>query len=479
MGCGEGKALVTLLAPVVMGAERPVLFVPAQLREQTLQRVIPEMRQHWKLHPNLAVIGYSELSLAHKADLLDRLQPDLIMMDESHYLKNAAAGRTKRVRRYMKEHPATRVLAVSGTHSRKSLRDYHRTILWALKDDFCPMPAREQEMKDWADALDEGVEDARRVRPGALMLFCQGEETAREGFRRRLTSTPGVVATRATQVDVSLRLYEFKPEVPASVHQHLHHLRTSWETPNGDLVTEAIDLWRHAREIACGYWSRWDPAAPQDWLDARRAWKKYVRDTLQHNRRQLETELQVWNECRNAKTPPVEWEDWVDIQDQFEPNPVAEWLSDYLVDAAAQWMAERDAEGVGGVVWTEHVPFAERLAQKSRRPYFGAGKRASAEILYASGSVIASIQAHSEGKNLVQWSRALVPVPPSSGKTWEQMLARHHRAGQAADEVVFEIGLQAEELRASLRSAVSEAKYLEQTLGARQRLLFADMGMRL
>jgi hypothetical protein len=469
---GRGKALVSLLAPVVMGAERPVLFVPAQLREQTRLKVLPDMRRHWKLHPDLRVVGYSELSLASRKDLLDEIRPDLIVLDEAHNVKNDAAARTRRLRRYLSENPGTRVVALSGTITRRSLRDYWRLLMWALGPMRAPLPRHWRELQDWADAIDDEVEDWKRLRPGALQVLVDAGEDVRSGYRRRLVESPGVVATSEEELGTSLRILPFDLLPPPEVLSALSDLRKFWETPNGDPIVEAVDLWRHARELALGFWYRWEPYPPKKWLEARREWKSYVRETLRHNRRGLDSELMVWNECAADPDKSLEWNRWAEIRDTFEPRTVAEWVSEFALEAATAWLAE-----VGGICWVEHVEFGKELSRLSGVRYFGGGPRASAEILDATGPIIASIVAHSEGKNLQRYFRNLVVSPPSSGKRWEQMLGRTHRPGQRADEVVVEAFSYTPEQRESFASAVSEARYIEQTIGARQKLLYADVAI--
>lgn len=468
---GKGKALVSLLAPVLLGAKRPLLIVPAQLREQTRLNVIPEMSKHWKLHSNQVVIGYSEFSTASKADLLEKLSPDVIVLDEAHYLKNAAAARTRRFKRYISKNPETRVVALSGTMTRRSLRDYWALLLWTLGKN-APLPRHWRELQDWADALDDGVDFDSRLAPGVLgsSLFCEPGESARDGFRRRLVQSPGVIATSDEELGTSLRIRELIAKPPIEVEAALARLRNTWETPNGDPIVEAVDLWRHARELALGFWYRWDPPPPKDWLAARKAWKRFVRDTITRSRK-LDSELQVWNQCQveNELAPQV-WQDWHEIKDSFEPNPIADWISDFALDAVTNWVDQ-----VGeALIWVEHIAFGEALSKATTLPYFGAGSQAAVDLLDARGPLILSIAAHSEGKNLQRYSKNLVTSPPSSGKRWEQLLGRTHRPGQLADEVEVDIFLFAEEQKESLKKAMSEAVYIQETIGARQKLLYAD-----
>lgn len=467
IGVGQGKALISLLAPVVLDAQNPLLIVPAALREQTLQHVIPNMRKHWKLHPNLKVVGYSELSLAKNKDFLLDLKPDVIILDECHYVKNKPAGRTKRMIRYFREYPNTKCIAMSGTIASKSLRDWAHIAEWALGP-YTPVPMRWHELSDWADALDVGIPNQSRVSPGALMHFCDPGENARQGFRRRMVETPGVVASEADELGVSLRISSIKNVVlPAGVQSAIDKTKNTWETPNGDIITEAVELWRHLQELSLGFWYRWEPTAPKAWMQARREWKKYVRETLKHNRRGLDTELQVWNECAAAQTLP-EWQNWKRLKDTFKINTVAEWLDDFALRQCADWLHKN-----GGICWVNHRAFGQKLAEHSGLTYYGAGDYSILDT--KERAIIASIRAHGEGKNLQQFANNLVVCPPSSGKTWEQLLGRTHREGQGEDTVYCDVFLHTADFEKAFEKAREEAVYLEDTYGNKQKLNYADI----
>ena len=488
IGVGQGKALISLLAPVVLDSERPLLIVPAQLREQTNEFVIPEMRKHWKFNDRLRVIGSSELSLAKNANLLEEYNPDLIVIDEVHEFKNPKAGRTRRMHRFMKANPETPCVTMSGTISTRSLKDWAHIAQWSLRER-TPVPLHWTELSQWADCLDAKVDEDKRVDPGVLETFCEEGENVRQGFQRRLVETPGVVGSKESDLGVSLRIFKKEIEVPRKIKEMILHMRSTWTTPDGDIVTEAVDLWRHIRELSLGFWYKWDPAPPRDWLDARRAWKSYVRETLKHNRRGLDTELQVWNEMQSTfgDTPGyifkaednerfAAWKNWKDIKDTFKPNTVAIWESSLALNACFDWLYENNES----IVWTEHRAFGEELEKFCEQtepddpvPYFGAG---DSRILDTKATrIIASIGAHSQGKNLQRFSRNLVVAPPTSGKAWEQMLARTHRPGQEADEVVCDVFLHFDELREGFEQARQDARYLEDTYGNRQKLNYADI----
>lgn len=474
---GGGKTLLSLMAGEIVGAERPLLLVPASLRDQTRLEAIPLYGKHFQISRNLKILGYSELSVASGSGLLEKYKPDLIIADEAHRLKNLSAAVTKEVKHYMAANPTTRVALMSGTMTKRSLMDYWHLLMWALKPDLMPLPHYWREVRDWADALDVGVPDEMRQGPGALDLWCAADETPRQGFQRRLNETPGVISiTGADGVDASLRIVGRLPKMPATLDIMISDMRSKWETPDGDIITEAVELWRHARELSCGFWNKWVPSAPKEWLDARREWSKYVREVLSHNRRGLTRPLQVYTEVKTKGETHDAWDvfiRWEQVKAAFVPKTKPQWISDYLVRWAGDWLRQDLKDP--GIVWVEHVPFGEALAHATGYPYFGAGDHE--RILTYAGPMIASIRAHGEGRNLQRYRRSLVITPPDLGATWQQLLGRTHRPGQEADEVEWQVCLHAPELWASFKHARADARYRQDTMGMQEKLLLADLVM--
>ena len=472
---GQGKALISLLAPTVAGVQKAVLLVPASLRDQTNEHVLPHLRMHWKMRPEPILIGYEELSLEKNAELLWEIQPEMIIADEAHYLKNLNSGRGRRVRRYMSEFPKTIFVALSGTMTRRSLRDYWHLTLWALKEDLSPLPTKWTDLQQWADVLDEGVEEEKRPDPGAMILFCEGEENVRQGFRRRFVETPGVVASPEDQLGVSLRIDKRPVDVPFEVSAAITNLESKWAAPGGEEIAEAAEIARHAKELACGFYYVWDPPPPKEWMEARQEWKAYVRETIRHNRRGLDTELQVWNECNralketNKKVDTSKYIKWAGIKDSFKPNSIPIWISDFLVKEIIKWLNE-----TGGIAWIEHRALGEALEAAGVK-YYGSGEKASREIQHAEGPIAASARAHGTGKNLQKWNKNLITSASSSGQTWEQIIGRTHRPGQEADEVLVDVFLHTQRLNEAFRQAIADAHYFKDTTGAPRKLLYADI----
>lgn len=475
---GAGKTLISLLAPVVSFAQRPVLLIPAKLCGKT-SRDWAELARHWLIPPP-HVISYEWLGRVQAAEALDEIAPDLIVADEAHKLKNPKAAVTRRVRRYMREHPETRFVAMSGTITKRSLFDYAHLALWSLKAQRSPVPVRFGDVETWADALDERKGQTRRADPGALAVLCNEEEraawnvdrrsAARRAYRRRLVETPGVVATQETPIDASIVISEVEPPASPEVDEAFETLRRTWTTPDGWPIADGITLARHAREIALGFYYVWDPRPPRAWLEARAVWCAFVREKLSRSRT-LDSELQV----RQAFPDAPELAEWLAIRDTFEPHTVAEWLDGSIAQFCADWAFEH-----GGIVWTSHRCFGEVLHSLGV-PYYGrGGKTYHGDVIEdhpTDRPMAASVQSNAEGRNLQAWSSNLITCPMPDGGGWEQLLGRTHRDGQEADEVTVDVIVSCAEHVGAFWQAVADARYVQDSTGSPQKLLLADVNV--
>jgi hypothetical protein len=244
-----------------------------------------------------------------------------------------------------------------------------------------------------------------------------------------------------------------------------------WETPDGWPLADGLEIYRHAREMALALYYVWDPRPPRPWLDARRLWSSYVRRILSGSR-SLDSELQV----RRAFPNSPELKAWLAVRDQFKPQTVPVWLDDSSLKACADWLDDEC-----GIVWTEHVHFAEKLAEMTKIPYYGRGgldaRGKSVETHKPGEPMILSQQSNSEGRNLQAWSSNLITSPPPNGQQWEQLLGRTHRDGQQADEVEFRVAMFCAEHVGAFWQARKDAAYVEQSTGAQQKILLAGHDM--
>jgi SNF2 domain-containing protein len=479
---GAGKTLISLLAGSVVGARRPMLLVPAKLRDKT-QRDLAVLRRHWRIPLRLSIVSYETLSRVRWAEELEKRQPDLLICDEVHRIKNPRAAVTKRVLRALAGGHC-RLVAMSGTITRRSLRDYAHLLIKALGPERAPVPRSWGELEEWSDALDETKLDSPPVGLGALSALLGPEEAGlsdplvacRRGYRRRLVSTPGIVATEDRALGVSLAIRAVRPPVPEVVRNALGKLRSDWELPDGTPLGSAETnrpggIWAARRQLALGFFYRWDPPPPKAWLEARREWCQACRAILSNNRRNLDSELQVANAVDAGLYKGVEsiLARWRAVRDSFVPNPVPVWLSDEIFDWCRGWQ-----EKERGIVWIEHRAWGERW-----EPYYGAQGRDRAgraiEDADPSRGMGASIASNSEGRNLQAWNRNLVVSPPAGGSGWEQLLGRTHRDGQEADEVSCEFLVTCPEHLDDFNQARRDATYVQDSTGQAQKLLYADV----
>jgi hypothetical protein len=480
--------LLSLLAPFVLSSRRPLLLLPAKLVQKTKREMVA-LSHHWPIPNWIRLESYELLGRVQSVHLLDRYLPDLIVADEAHKLKNRKAAVTRRVERYMQAHPDTRFVALSGTITKRSLRDYAHILRWIYPPAEAPIPNSWQELEDWAEALDERTDPrAQPVAPGALLSLASPEErkhqprhAARLAFRRRLVDTLGTVATTEGHTGASLQIAPlYLPGPPdQALEDAFHRLRDAWETPDGWPLTDGMQVWRTARELALGFYYRWTPRPPDSWLQPRRDWARTCRALLADNRRSLDSELAVTRAVDEGHYPGAvqALTRWRAVRDSFQPRTEAVWLTDSVLRLVQRWAHDRQP----GIVWVEHIAFGERLASLSGLTYYGRGGTDQSGRMIEQHSrhdpLIASAASNAEGRNLQAWSRNLLVSPPPNGMQWEQILGRTHREGQEADEVTVDVLVTCLEHATAWWQAQADAAYVEASTGQAQKILYADSMM--
>ena len=464
---GAGKTIITALLPTVCGSKRPVLLVPAKLREKT-ERDLAALAQWWRVHPNIQVISYELLQ--RRPDLLLQLGPDMIMCDEAYRIKNPKRSRWKRINRYMRHYPKTVFVCLSGSFQKKGFMDWWHLQRGCLPAELAILPHSWPEAVEWDQALGPNKKQRRPV--GALSLLCGPKggdyEETRKAFGERFRLTPGIITCPGGSCDASLE-FEARtvrhPEIEALVAQ----MRATWETPDGTPFTEASDLWRHARELANGYVYRWKVPGPKPWMAARREAAAFVREVLQHSRK-LDTEMQVYQ----AYPDDPRLREWKRIKPTFEPETEVVWFTHDIVD-----MAVEIARKTGALIWTEHVAAGEMIRERHGLPYFGAMARCTrhGSILdWPGGACAVSTTAVGEGQNLQDRFSTNVILNITPGVVeYEQICGRTHRQGQEADLVEVLQLMVVQEQRAGLLKAIEQAEAAQDIEKQVKKLCLADV----
>jgi hypothetical protein len=488
VAAGAGKTLAALLAHDALAATRTVLLVKPSLKRQLLDVDVPMYGRHFQIPAiwttddpldceGVYVVAYSELSSATSADILDQIKPDLVVSDECHSIARKSSARTKRFLRFMRDNPGCRFAGMSGTVAKRSLLDYSHLVELALRKN-SPLPYRYTELQDWSAAIDLPEDDPNRMPPGKLLQLCNEGENVRQGYRRRLIETPGVVATHESAIGTSLVIDKHAPAVPEAIEDAIDYVDRLWKW-QGEELSDAIAKIRTTQQLSQGLYLKWDwPGEPDtEWLEARREWHREIRKYLNHAARPgMDSPLLLANAAAAGRWKSQTWPAWALVKDRPEPPTVPVWLSEFFCASAVRWSetaVDEDAVSGGAIIWYSMVEVGKKIAELGGFPFYGAGDN---HVIHADAPVIVcSIQAHGTGKNLQgRYSRNLIAAPCPNGRDLEQLVARSHRPGQEADEVVCAISLHSEAFEASWKRALSDAEYLEDSTNQQQKILMAS-----
>lgn len=499
IGVGSGKTALGILTPLVIPDCRTcVLLIPPTLKDQ-LRREYETLEQHFFVpsivmdgfnrivpgSPVIRVVPYSMFSRAQSTDYLINLQPDLIIADECHRLKNKQAASTSRVVRYFAKFPDTRFCCWSGTITNKSIKDYAHLLAFVLRER-SPLPLNFGVLEEWSLAIDPSDNPNEA---GSLQAFCEKGETVQQGYYKRLVETHGVVATKAGSIGASLQILEQHiKETPKEVLQKIKDLKQTWTRPDGEELVSALDVARVSSELATGFFYRWifpknEPVKLIDeWFETRQLWNKELREKLKHKTEHLDSPLL----CENAasrfasgyKGPLPVWDSeyyrqWQEIKSKVYHETEAVWVSDFLIHEVIKWMNKHK-----GLVWYVHDAFGSKLCTQIGHVKHGGGIHADQKIREEKGdkSIILSVSAHGTGRDGLQYlfDTQLLTSNPTSGQVWEQLLGRLHRQGQPSDEITTYVFRHTEDSKEALDNALRQSEYIQATTGNEQKLLIAS-----
>lgn len=471
-GVGQGKTLIGLLLASVLGTPpgRTLCMVPAALEGQWHDDVARYHTMGFRV-PTPTITTHETLG-ANTRNPLEVWNPATLVIDEASAFANGESNRTRRLLAWKAGALNARVFLLSATYLKASLKDVAGLTELVLGE-LAPLPTHYPDLRAVASAVDA---DARlkRYAPGVLLTRTPPEahtlpplQQARAAVRVLMQGRTGYLTVPANMVaegetSAPLIYSSVRPTVPPAVAKALEALEATWEHPyTGEAFSLALDFHRAASELQAGYYTRWDPAPPEDWKDAKRAltqalraaralraaglpdtqgaWLKALR-TGRHNRAPLPTHVDVTVDAStNPRTVDLRavWAAWQSAATRHGTSTALAThfpgqersfhrVSPYLAEAAAAWAA-----GAPAILWTRSPEFGQWVANVVGCPYYGTGEDGEG-IRTERGDrpCVASVQVHHRGKNLQAFHRNLVVQPFGSADVLEQLAGRTHRQGQ-------------------------------------------------
>lgn len=470
VGVGFGKTLIAALAPRAAGVPGPraLLLVPSPLLASSFAaEVEAKGADGFEIDPP-RVLTYTQLSRADGAALLREADPDLLILDEAHYVRRRQSARTRRLLTFLRaRHKAGRpvkILALSGTLLAASQLDLTHLFQWALGC-LSPVPVTWQVAEQWARVLDptppQGIPpdafDYAAIRP-----VCEwaGVTDPRVAFEQRLSTAPGVVRARGASCDASLYLTPWRPALPPALSVAIERVELTWERPDGWLCLDRLEVHRTVRQLTQGFFYRWiwpNGEPDLEWLAARSEWGSALRAFTKRGGEGLDTEGLVTAAMRRhphrfPRSLTEAWGAWCAVRDNYTPDVETVWLDDSILRAAAR---HPDAP----LIWYAHTATADALE--------GLGVEVVRPGVTPTGprrQLAVSVQSHGTGLNLQGWCNNLVLCPPPGPAQLEQLIGRTHRAGQD-DDVTVALAQHAPFLRGQWRETTRRAAILATTTG--------------
>ena len=510
IGVGHGKSLIALLAGTILGSKRAVILAPASTISQ-MHRTMAEARGHFAM-TETRILSYDILSRPEGSRLLEDslrgIAPSelVLVADEAHKVKRKESARTMRVLRFVARHPQVRFVALSGTMTSKSIKDFAHLADMALRER-SPVPQDKHHLRAWSECLDVGGKpnpsDWTTIAPlweaeypstsvhqaaGASRLGL-----IRRAFQSRLRSAPGVVASTEGSLGTSLRIRALDLEVPQAVQDALAGVEADGILPDGEVLEDDLAVWRARRQISQGFYYVWDwpdGVVDEEWLTARRTWFGFVRKELKDGAREgYDSPALVEREVAHRYSmgcagrmfstgqpvSPIEYAlvDWQRVKDRPAPPTKPVWIErpevhndrffvDRVVEQARSLLAPV-------IIWYEDQAVADEL-DKHVKVY----RRGETPNINEAPVCAAGIQAHGTGLDLQAWSNMVVLCPPAGGYAWEQLLGRLHRVGQDADEVTCWTYQHTRPFVEAVIKACGDAEYIQYSTGNVQKLKIAD-----
>jgi hypothetical protein len=474
---GGGKTLVTALVPVLLEARNPLFLNYARLIDKTV-REFRALADDWDICHSYKFLSVEKLSQASHSDYLERLRPDLIVIDEGHSLASPAGARFRRLRRYKEAHPETVIVLLTATPGVDL--DQYAHVQDLLLGENSPCPREPDVLREWCEALNVHVRGQRRPL-GALSSFSSGGvglNEVREGVGRRIEETRGnIYARSAESVDCSIYMADVRVEMSSLTEELVSSAWLDMVLPDGRCFEELYNKPLIIKQLGAGYAKVLDPTPPLEWREARALWSAFVRCIVgEEQTYHLDTPAQVKAAVRRGEIDDGGLlETWTAIEPTFRPVTKTEWFDLSVLQFAALWLASER-----GLVWVTQPTVGRKLAELSGLPFFHANgcdvNHGSIEAFSGRTGAVLAVRPNMLGRNLQnRWSKNLYITPPPSSTELDQSIGRTARRGQKDPTVEVTFVLTVRENWEAVTAARTGA-LAERALGKNEssRLLLCD-----
>lgn len=509
---GMGKTLVSFLAAeaIRLAGDGVDGFVPpyevmlltkASIRTQTLEE-IERMSRHFKFAPP-RVYSYSELSSQRGRNLLDQIQPDLIICDEAHTLASRISSRSKRFKAYARSYskllahdeerrrrgekgvrrrPPLRFVFLSGSFVKEKIAEFaHLTEL--VLGERNVVPRHYKMLQAWDRCMSHKTAssqaDQRHMVPFLREMGVRPHSAdandfraaAREAFKRRFTNTSGIVTTTKASTDVPLEFRPWLLDVPAEVLSAVNTVDDKWERPDGETFPDVLSKMRYIEQLLQGFFLYWkwpENKKDEEWVFKRSQWFKELRAFLASRAavQDLDSPGLVESAMKRGRLHGFgnlegAWKAWCGVSHRPPPPTHSTWISDYMVRGVVDFV-EKSTEPV--LIWTTSVELRSALSR--HYPVILRGEKPPEDPT----TCVLSVASHGTGLNLQSYRKNLFTVLPTDAKTVEQAVGRTHRQNQKRTvEVYFPAGNRY--FDRTPRSLCARAAYIQASTGSVQKVL--------
>jgi hypothetical protein len=552
IGVGYGKTLISIgcgNAAYRKGHRKILLLVPPSVSTQLIKNDLPKLRKEIGIdmpvniisgataakrmkesqkRSGIFIMSYSQLSLDDTDDVIENINPTVIIADEAHTLCNVDSAQTKRVKRHMDAYPATEFVALSGTMGKKSLSNYYHIMKWCLKEN-TPCPLIVSELDQWKEildttfmehthssALDPLLNWARRHFPKEK--WKKGEIASyRKAFRYRVETALGVVYSSDATIGTSIMMENKPVKNPEKVEgwDKLQDLLMQVEdldmSPSGDQIEYPIHKFRYNFELTAGFYNKlvWPDldklqevkkithSQAKDLLDRSKEhhhhlqiYHKDLRNWIKENScRGMDTPMQIGNNMYHNGARDVGdhlFNSWtvarkLEFEGMLERDSIPVRVCPYKINHAIKWVKSlKRKKGEGVLVWFYNKCMGNWLYEAFREAgidcvYCPSGKIGANRITdeeNKSKILIASSGSYYQGFNLQPVKHVLLTQFRREAHVMEQLLGRNHRTGSPYDELVFHTCNTIEFDHQMMSAVLADSLFQHQT-GVRQKLIYA------